>query len=203
VCLATGSSFADFYSSLDEGAACLQAPFVFTNLDEYAGFQVDSPGGMAWELRQKLPALKRLQELGRFFPFPNDASELPTHAKRIQSLGGVALQLLGIGRNGHLAFNEPGGDPGAHFNTVQLHPWTIADMGARFDPAPAPSSALTSGLADILSARRIVLVARGAGKAEAVRRMLQEPVQLDCPASQLQGHANVTLLLDPAAASRL
>lgn len=203
VCLATGSTFADFYRSLNGDSECLQAPCVFTHLDEYAGFQVDTPGGMAWELQQELPALQGLQQRGRFFPFPNDASALGAHASRIQALGGVALQFLGIGRNGHLAFNEPGSDPDASFHGVQLHPWTIEDMGARFGAAPTPTGALTSGLADILAARRIVFVARGAGKAEAVRRMLQEPPHVDCPASHLQGHPNVILLLDRAAASRL
>ncbi len=76
-------------------------------------------------------------------------------------------------------------------------------MGTRFDPAPAPTEALTSGLADILGARRIVLVARGSNKAEAVRRMLREPVRDDCPASHLRAHPNVSFLLDREACALL
>lgn len=119
---------------------------------------------------------------------------------------GVDIQVLGIGANGHIGFNEPGSSFATRTRVVALRERTRQD-NARFfaTPAAVPTHALTQGLATIMRARRIVLVALGEGKAEAeaVRAAVEGPVSVDCPASVLQRHPEALLILDEAAASRI
>ncbi|MBX6314990.1 MAG: glucosamine-6-phosphate deaminase [Isosphaeraceae bacterium] len=125
--------------------------------------------------------------------------------------GGLDFQLLGIGRNGHIGFNEPTDlpvDRALRLPTrlVELHPTTIADAAKDFghDPARVPRRALTVGIAPILAARSILILAFGAAKAEAVTRSLTGPMTADCPASLLQAvSGKVTWMLDEAAAREL
>lgn len=114
----------------------------------------------------------------------------------------VGLQLLGIGSNGHVAFNEPGSPLDSLTRVVALSDQTRAD-NARFFPAgrPVPVQAITQGVATIGAAGELVLLACGQHKAEAVARAVEGPVTSDVPASAIQLHPNVTVLLDPSAAS--
>ena len=121
---------------------------------------------------------------------------------RIAALGGVDLQLLGIGRNGHLAFNEPGSPLDSRTRVVALTETTRRDNAAYID-ASVPTRAITQGLGTILEARHLVLIATGAAKAVAVAAALSGPVTPDCPASVVQRHPRVTVVLDAAAASAL
>ena len=125
------------------------------------------------------------------------------HQQRLQRAGGVKLQLLGIGRNGHLAFNEPGTSFDTGFHVTKLAETTRDDARARFAPEEPPHDAVTSGLATIHAAERLVLCAFGAAKREAVRAMLRGEVTEACPASMVRRHGNVLVLLDPAAAAGL
>ncbi len=119
----------------------------------------------------------------------------------IRCLGGVGIQLLGIGRNGHVGFNEPGSAFGSRTRLSQLSPTTRAD-NARFFPRPedVPTQCLTQGLGTILDAARIVLVASGSHKAAAVAAAVEGPVTESCPASILQLHPDATLIVDRDAA---
>jgi glucosamine-6-phosphate deaminase len=176
-----------------------------THLDEYAGMRPDQPGGMVHELCSICPSLAALLRAGAFVPVPADggAAGLCAHEARLRHLGGVALQLLGIGRNGHIGFNEPGTpfDSGVH--VAELAATTREDARARFQPAPVPTHGVTCGIATILQSRRLVLCAFGAKKAPAVRAMLRGEVGPACPASAIRRHANALVLLDEAAAGLL
>jgi glucosamine-6-phosphate deaminase len=126
------------------------------------------------------------------------------HERALREAGGVDLQVLGIGRNGHLAFNEPGTPLDGSTRPVDLASTTRADAAERFGGLDAvPRRAISAGLGTILRARELVLLAFGAGKAEAVASALQGPVTPDVPASVIQRHGAVTVWLDEAAASRL
>ena len=122
----------------------------------------------------------------------------------IQSRGGIDLLMLGLGENGHLGFNQPGTPFGQHCWTTQMD----AQLEARIrrETATPPDVALggvTLGIADIMHARRIVLLAKGAHKAAIVRRMLYDPVTPDVPATVLQLHPECQVLLDAAASGLL
>jgi glucosamine-6-phosphate deaminase len=157
------------------------------------------------ELTSHCPPLRELLGRGSFLPVPGDGSDasVRSHAERLQRAGGVDLQLLGIGRNGHLAFNEPGTPFSAGFHVTTLAETTRQDAQQRFAPAEPPRRAVTSGLATILAARRLVLCAFGEAKAAAVAAMLHGPTGEHCPATVLRQHRNVLVLLDRAAAAAL
>lgn len=114
------------------------------------------------------------------------------------------IQLLGIGGNGHIAFNEPGTPFDSRTHIVTLKENTIAD-NARFfsDISKVPRKALTMGIADIMSAKKIVLLATGKNKAQAVFDMCEKPISPDCPASALRNHPNVIVVIDSDAASKI
>lgn len=202
---ATGGTFRPFLQALAaELAAGRIAPtaMLATHLDEYLGFPPDRAGGMVHELGEHCPPLLAMLARGTFLPVPyvDDAAALRAHEARLQHAGGVDLQLLGIGRNGHLAFNEPGTPFDRGFHVAALAATTRADARPRFLPAEPPTHAVTSGLATILQARRLVLAAFGPAKAPAVRAMLHGDETPACPASVLRRHGDVLVLLDRAAA---
>lgn len=117
----------------------------------------------------------------------------------------VDIQILGIGSDGHIAFNEPGTPFDSETHITLLTQQTIHD-NARFfnnDPSLVPTSSITQGLGTIMRADKIVLIATGKNKAEAVKGMLKGPKTTDCPASILQDHKDVTVILDHDAASLL
>ncbi len=122
----------------------------------------------------------------------------------IRNTGGADLWLMGIGINGHIAFNEPGSSLDSRMRKIRLAKETIEANSRFFDrPDDVPREALTAGVATILEGRRILLIATGSHKADAVCRALETPVDSSCPASYLQSHSDCTFLLDEAAASRI
>src|SRR6185436_18430792 len=123
----------------------------------------------------------------------------------IAAAGGVDLQILGIGTDGHIGFNEPGSSLASRTRIKTLTRQTRID-NARFfggDLAAVPTHCLTQGLATIMSARHLVLVATGTGKAEAVHHLVEGAVSALWPATILQHHPHATVLLDDSAARRL
>ena len=130
--------------------------------------------------------------------------EVLLYENAIAEAGGIDLQLLGIGVNGHIGFNEPSSSFSAETHVVDLTPSTIEANARFFDSADeVPRQALTMGIGTIMNALKIVLVATGENKAQAIREMIDGPINPACPASILQLHDNVTVLLDLAAASLL
>lgn len=131
------------------------------------------------------------------------AAESARYAAEIESLGGVDIQFLGIGRNGHIAFNEPTD----HFTNdafrIRLTESTIEANSVYFDDVPMPKYAMTMGVGSIMRARKIVLVATGKSKAQAVFSMIRGEIDPHCPASILKAHPDCTVLLDADAASLL
>jgi len=128
-------------------------------------------------------------------------AEAARFERLIAAKGGIDVLLLGIGRNGHIAFNEPGSAFASRTHVVRLAAETRAANARHFGTAAdVPAEAITMGTGTILEAREIVLLATGAAKAAAVRRALSGPVSPDCPASALRGHANAAFVLDRSAA---
>ena len=117
----------------------------------------------------------------------------------------VDIQLLGIGADGHIGFNEPGTSFDSLTHVVELKESTRKDNARFFDPLgeEVPTHACTMGIATIMKAKKILVVANGANKADAVFNMVKGPVSEDCPASILQNHPDVTLIVDRAAGKKL
>ena len=200
---ATGSTYAPLFRALSAAGRAVFGDAVVTHLDEYLGFATDQRGGMVHELVHACPVFGDMLTEGGLLPVPSCPDAIPQHEEKLEDLGGVGLQFLGIGRNGHIAFNEPGCSPDAGFQVVDLSEVTRRDARHRFAPDPVPSRAVTAGIATILSARRLVLVATGAAKADSVARMLRGSIGSQCPASFIRRHPNALVVLDEAAARLL
>ena len=122
----------------------------------------------------------------------------------IRNAGGVDVQLLGIGANGHIGFNEPSSSLTSRTRVVALHPRTVKDNSRFFDTVEeVPRHALTQGLGTISEARHLLLIATGSNKANAVHAMVEGPLSAHCPGSVLQLHPRATVIVDEAAASLL
>jgi glucosamine-6-phosphate deaminase len=122
----------------------------------------------------------------------------------IKKAGGIDLQLLGLGRDGHVGFNEPSSSLGSRTRVKTLAPETIRDNARFFGrPEKVPRFALTMGVGTIMDARFILLLASGQGKSEALRATIEGPISAECTASVLQLHPRVTIIADEEAASRL
>ncbi len=123
--------------------------------------------------------------------------------KKIETAGGIDFQLLGIGCNGHIGFNEPGTAVTSVTRLITLDKTTRANASVEFgNLANVPDKAITLGVHTILKAKRIVLLVLGAAKAEIIKRAIEEPVTEMVPASYLQRHSSTTVVMDRAAASR-
>jgi glucosamine-6-phosphate deaminase len=188
-------------------AAAVRAGWLSFNLDEYVGLGPADPGSFAAVMARQVvgplgldPSRVRLPD-GRA---ADPEAEAGRYAAAIEAAGGIGLQLLGLGLNGHVAFNEPPGGPEARCRCVRLCASTRRQNAADFGgvPAAVPERAITLGLAEILAAERIVLVVTGAAKAEVLRRAFHEPPSPDLPASWLQRHPAVTVIADDAALGR-
>jgi glucosamine-6-phosphate deaminase len=136
------------------------------------------------------------------------ASDVAAEAARYEALiaatGGIDLLLLGIGTNGHIAFNEPGSDFASRTREIRLDEATrIAEARNFPDPALTPERAITIGIATILEARSILLIATGPAKAAALAAAIEGPIGPACPASALRLHGNVRIICDEAAAAAL
>ena len=194
--LATGSTPVGLYARLRTLEPDLASVTTF-NLDEYAGLAACHEQSYRYFMWEHLftPAGMKPEQVH----FPDAHYE-----DRIAGAGGIDLQILGIGSNGHIAFNEPGSAHDSRTRTVQLAAQTIHDNARFFDRAEdVPREAVTMGIGTILDARHILLLATGEAKAQAVAAALEGPVTQDVPASSLQTHGDVHVLLDKEAASLL
>ncbi len=135
---------------------------------------------------------------------PDPIEECRKYDNLLRTLGGTDLQLLGIGHNGHIGFNEPGNEFVKSTHVVDLTPSTI-EANSRFFPSPSdvPRKAITMGIGAIMSTRRVLVVVSGEDKAEIVRAAFMGPITPKVPASILQIHGDVVLVGDTAALSRL
>jgi len=208
--VATGSSPLGTYVELGRraraGALDFRRVTAFA-LDEYVGLAASDPRSYAATIEQTVTRPLGLRPENVHVPDggaadPAAASE--DYERLIARSGGVRVQVLGIGSNGHLGFNEPGSPVDSRTRMTPLSEQTRLD-NARFFPRAdlVPTHCITQGLGTILEAGQLVLVAQGEGKARAIARALDGPVDIDCPASVLQLHPAVTVILDRAAASLL
>jgi len=173
-------------------------------LDEYRGLPVGDPNSYRATLERQLaiPAGLPLDHL--YVPGVPMTEDPGRYDEQISAAGGVAVQLLGIGGNGHIGFNEPGSPPDARTRLITLDQRTRQD-NARFFASLAlvPTLAVTQGIGTIMRARRLVLLAFGKQKAEILAAALTGPVTPGVPASALQRHPDVIVLADPDAARLL
>ncbi|MET4061824.1 glucosamine-6-phosphate deaminase [Arthrobacter sp. UYP6] len=203
---ATGSSPLPLYDALAESGGDLAGVRGFA-LDEYVGLAPDDPRSYAAVINSEVTRRLGLRPDAVRVPdvsVPDLEASAQEYEQAIRDAGGVDLQILGIGHNGHLAFNEPG----AAFDSrtrVEVLTERTRRANARFFDSPdeVPTLCLTQGIGTILQARHLLLIAHGADKAEIVARALQGPVTPECPASALQLHSRVTVVLDRAAAAGL
>ncbi len=207
---ATGSTPLGVYAELvrlyEEGVISFGDASTF-NLDEYYGIKRDHNQSYYYFMMENLFGKVNLPQENIHLPNGDAADpqeECHAYEEAIAEAGGIDLQLLGIGRNGHIGFNEPSTVFERATHLVDLTEDTI-DANARFfeSAAEVPRQALSMGIGTIMDAYKILLVATGKNKAEAVRDMHQGNIDAQCQASILQVHPNVTVLLDKEAASLL
>ena len=188
------------------GELSFKAATVFA-LDEYHGLPTGHPDSFRRYFEQYLLREVDLPS-GAFHIAPSDSADPSAAATAYENAiarhGGIDLAVLGIGANGHIAFNEPGSPLDGHTWLVELAPETLAAMEFQLRPGErAPRQAITMGIATILAARRVILLATGTDKARVVKEALQGPVVPALPASALQRHAHCEFLIDQDAAQLL
>jgi glucosamine-6-phosphate deaminase len=178
------------------------------NLDEFLGLAPDDPRSYRAFMQRHL--FDRVNVAPRRIHFLDGASgdvrrECARYERAIARAGGIDVQILGLGLNGHIGFNEPGRALVARTHCTRLKPATRRANAALFGnrASAVPHEALSMGMATILRARRIVLIATGASKARCVERMIDGPVTPRLPASFLQMHAHAEVWLDRAASDKL
>lgn len=208
--LATGSTPIQVYRRLAEAHAREEADFsrVHTfNLDEYLDLPADHHQSYRRFMNFHLFDHVNVPHKNIHFP-PSEGADLIGRCKAyeatIHELGGIDIQILGIGSNGHIGFNEPTSSLRSRTRIKTLTPKTLRD-NARFysEDENQPALAVTMGIGTILDTHRILLQAFGTKKAEAIRTTVEGPVSSLVPGSALQLHSDVTLYLDPDAASLL
>lgn len=208
--LATGSTPIPTYSEMAkayEGGVVDFSGVTTFNLDEYVGLAPDHPQSYRYFMEENLFSKINIPKecthvLSGLATDPE--AECGAYEDMIDAAGGIDLQILGLGNNGHIAFNEPAADFAARTHTVELTESTIEANKRFFESADeVPRKAYTMGIGSIMKAKKIVLLANGAAKADAVAAMVEGPVTPTCPASILQFHPNVVVLVDEAAAAKL
>jgi glucosamine-6-phosphate deaminase len=213
--LATGRTMEPVFGALARDLALLPAAerqavrrdWLSFNLDEYVGLAAADPRSFAAAMARQVVAPLELAPDRVLLPdglAADPEAEARRYAAALAAAGGIGLQLLGLGLNGHVGFNEPPCGPEAACRCLCLSATTRHQNAAAFggDPEAVPERAITLGLAEILAAERIVLVVTGAAKAEVLRRCLEEPPTPELPASWLQRHPAVTVIADGAALGR-
>lgn len=208
--LATGSTPLAVYRALAARVASGEADLSHVRgfaLDEYVGLESGSSQSYRTVIEQEVVGPLRLDPAR--IRVPNGALETISTAgaeydRAITEAGGVDLQILGIGTDGHIGFNEPGSSFASLTRVKTLTEQTRRDNARFFDsPDDVPVHCITQGLGTILRARHLVLLAFGAGKADAIAAAVEGPVSASNPASAIQLHAHATVVIDEAAASSL
>lgn len=206
---ATGSSPIGTYKRLIElyEAGKLDFSKVTTfNLDEYLGIDKNHEQSYYYFMHHNLFDHINVKE--DKISIPSGTGDLEetceNYEKAIEAAGGIDLQILGIGRNGHIGFNEPGVPFDTTTHLVELDKNTIEANSRFFESVEdVPTKAITMGIKTIMNARSIILIANGENKADAIYNTVYGPVSPETPASVLQLHPNVTLIVDKEAAARL
>lgn len=177
------------------------------NLDEYVGLLATHDQSYRYFMRENLFRHINIDQSRTHVPDGTAAdlhAECRAYEKKISEAGGIDLQLLGLGRNGHIGFNEPTGSLRSRTWVKILSEQTLKDNSAVFGSfADMPKHALTMGIGTIMEARRILLLAFGPAKVRAVEHMVEGPLAAICPGSALQQHPRATVILDENSAAGL
>jgi glucosamine-6-phosphate deaminase len=178
------------------------------NLDEYLGIPPSHPESFHSFMQQHLFAHVNIPRTSIHIPDGTLTGDYDSYCEKyeraIRDAGGIDLQLLGIGRNGHIGFNEPMSSLGSRTRMKELSAETIEDNRKSFAPGEEmPQCAITVGIGTILEARRILLLATGQSKAHAIAQSIEGPVSASVTASALQLHRDVTFIVDEEAGSEL
>lgn len=177
------------------------------NLDEYFELPKDNPQSYDYFMKMNLFNHVNIDEENTNIPngmCDNIERECADYERKMREAGGIDLQLLGIGRNGHIGFNEPRDNFKSDTHLVLLDEDTIEANSRFFDSMEdVPTKALSMGIGSIMRAKKIVLLASGEGKAEAIYNTVKGPITPKVPASILQLHPDVTIIVDKEAAARL
>lgn len=208
--LATGSTmkpiYAAFVAQVQQQMLDISQVTTF-NLDEYIGLTADHPQSYYQFMQEYLfqPAGIQAHQISLPNGINTDlASECANYSGKIQQAGGLDVQLLGIGTNGHIGFNEPGTAFSSRTHVVELSENTRLDNSRFFASLDEmPTEAITMGIQDIMDAKEVILVATGAHKADVMAQLYTSAIDEQMPASVLKRHANIHIWLDQAAAEQL
>ena len=207
--LATGASVERVYAELvlaHQNQALDFSRVTTFNLDEYVGLSPSHPASFHAFMEEHFLSRVNVDRRRAHLP-PTEGDDLAALCEQferdIRAVGGIDLQLLGIGRDGHLGFNEPTSSLASRTRIKTLTATTREANRSQFGGAEVPLHVVTMGIGTILEARHCVLVADGAAKADAVARMVEGPLSAMVPASALQLHPHTTVIVDEAAAAKL
>jgi glucosamine-6-phosphate deaminase len=209
--LATGSTMVGVYKHLvglhKQGSLNFSRVVTF-NLDEYLGLSAGHPQSFHHFMHKHLFAHVNLNPRNIHIPDGtirgNYDQYCDSYEETIRKASGIDLQLLGIGRNGHIGFNEPTSSIGSRTRLKVLSQETLDDNSKFFAPGEeSPRCAITMGIGTILEARKVLLLAAGQSKSAAVAKSIEGPITSAVSASALQLHPDVTFIIDDAAASQL
>ena len=208
--LATGDTPIGMYECLVEDYKMGKVDFAgvkSVNLDEYYPITPDNEQSYRYFMNYHLFDKVNINKEKTFVPdgqAKDVVKSCEEYEKNIDALGGIDIQILGIGRNGHVGFNEPDNGLIPFTHVTDLTANTIEANSRFFESEDdVPKQALTMGIQSIFKARKIVILASGEGKAEAIKRMLGGRITTECPASLLRLHPDVTLICDKNAAKRI
>ncbi|QHF55030.1 MULTISPECIES: glucosamine-6-phosphate deaminase [Streptococcus] len=200
--LATGSSPLEFYRLIRESELDF-SDVTSVNLDEYVGLDENSDQSYVHFMKENLFNAKPFKQSYLPNGLAEDVAAEAARYNQILSENPVDFQILGIGRNGHIGFNEPGASFDGQTHLVDLAPSTIEANSRFFQTADeVPKQAISMGIANIMAAKTIVLMAYGSEKAGAIKATVEGPVTEEVPASILQKHEDVVLIIDEDAASK-
>lgn len=201
--LATGSTPVGLYNNLIEMNKNGEIDFskvTTINLDEYIGLDADNPQSYRYFMNNKLFNHVNINKERTFVPngvAENIEEEAKNYDKRIDELGGIDVQILGIGVNGHIGFNEPDEVLIAGTHKTRLAESTIEANSRFFDNIEdVPTEAITMGLGQILKSKKIILIVKGANKADVVRELLKGVITTNNPSTMLNMHRDVTVLME-------
>lgn len=210
--LATGSTPEAFYAELvrlhqEEGLSFKNV--ITFNLDEY--YPIDRNASQSYHTYMQRHLFQHIDIDPANINIPDGQWPIAAiealvaeYDRKIEAAGGIDLQILGIGNNGHIGFNEPGSGPGSTTRLIKLAPATRQANAREFSHiSEVPYMAVTMGIGTILKAKKIILLAWGAAKAEALQKAAEGNITGSVPASFLQQHGNCMFITDPAAASEL
>ena len=201
--LATGSKPETLYKEMTASDVDF-TEMTSVNLDEYVGLAGDHPQSYRYFMNDNLFNHINIDKSRTFVPnglAEDIAEEGRNYDRKIDELGGTDIQLLGIGNNGHIAFNEPDQDLVAGTHLTGLTQSTIEANARFFDSIDeVPKTAITMGLGQIMKAKKILLIASGESKAEAIKGVLSGKITTSNPATMLQMHRDVVVIIDEAAA---